>query len=94
MSPNCKYCGQPITWKYGYMKTPPGEKNYPLNPDGSAHNESCKALQEQTPPTAKPSTIEEIDLSVIHADLIAIAESIKQLTNYFLDFGHNIGRGS
>ena len=42
--PKCKYCNEPIKWKYLWGKTPTGEKNIPFNIDGSEHNLSCEVI--------------------------------------------------
>ena len=34
----CKFCQQPIRWKYPYGEVPNGAKNTPLNLDGSVHD--------------------------------------------------------
>ncbi|MHA2029016.1 MAG: hypothetical protein ACW99Q_06475 [Candidatus Kariarchaeaceae archaeon] len=37
MTKPCKYCGGTIRWKYAYNLVPVGERNLPLNEDGSEH---------------------------------------------------------
>ena len=43
--PKCRYCGKDIKWKFKYREVPPGEKNLPLNMDGSLHDCRPKPIE-------------------------------------------------
>jgi len=51
-------CGLEIKWKYPYMQVPAGEKNRPLNLDGSPHWGTCRANPDSHPPMdmSRPDT--------------------------------------
>lgn len=58
----CKYCNEPIKWKYLWGKTPTGEKNIPFNIDGSEHNTTCEVIlrKREEEPFSTPKPIEPL----------------------------------
>jgi hypothetical protein len=65
------FCQQPIDWKYAYGHIPAGQKNVPLNPDGSLHN--CRTEQVIPPSIRTPVERVSVDTS---------AASPKEVTLY------------
>ena len=54
MSPKCKFCQEPIKWRYKYGEVPQGVKNTPLNLDGTDHNCNFLKPHTDTPPADTP----------------------------------------
>lgn len=77
--PKCKFCQGDISWKYAYGETPPGEKNLPLNLDGSLHDCRTKTDAPSLPTIARV-TPEQMIITELTKHTHLLEEILEALT--------------